>query len=121
MSRAPLRFWPLIGGFCILFILAAILIARKPVAIPVARAENATAAVKPELATPRAATQTNPTPGSNGLAIATLDRDTAINLDALKDQLFRLELRRQAGTIAEDEYVRERAKAEQILRDLVRG
>ena len=113
--------WPLIGGFCILFILAAILIARKPVAIPVARAENATAAVKLELATPRAATQTNLTSGSNGLGMAALDRDTAINLDALKDQLFRLELRRQAGTIAEEEYARERAKAEQVLRDLVRG
>jgi hypothetical protein len=39
----------------------------------------------------------------------------------LKDQLFRLELRRQAGTISDDEYSRERAKAEQVLRDLVRG
>jgi hypothetical protein len=42
-------------------------------------------------------------------------------MDALKDTLFRLELRRQAGTISEDEYKQERARAEKILRDLVRG
>jgi hypothetical protein len=44
-----------------------------------------------------------------------------MSLDALKDQLFRLELRHQAGTIGEEEYLRERAKAEQVLRELVRG
>jgi hypothetical protein len=39
----------------------------------------------------------------------------------LKDTLFRLELRRQAGTISEAEYNQERARAEKVLRDLVRG
>jgi hypothetical protein len=50
-----------------------------------------------------------------------LDKVNVTSLDALKDQLFRLELRRQAGTIGDEEYARERAKAEQVLRDLVRG
>jgi hypothetical protein len=35
--------------------------------------------------------------------------------------MFRRELRRQTGTISDDEYSRERAKAERVLRDLVRG
>jgi outer membrane protein TolC len=43
------------------------------------------------------------------------------SLDALKEQLFRLELRHQAGTITETEYAQERARAEKVLRDLVRG
>ena len=43
------------------------------------------------------------------------------SLDSLKDRLFRLELRRQAGTISEEDYARERARTEQILRELVRG
>ena len=49
--------------------------------------------------------------------------DAAVNtsLDSLKDTLFRLELRRQAGTISEEEYAQERARAEKVLRDLVRG
>jgi hypothetical protein len=113
--------WPLVGGFCVLFILAAILIARKPVAITVAAPEKSGAESNSKSQPARTATQINSASATNGDALAALDRDTTNSLDALKDQLFRLELRRQAGTIGEDEYARERAKAEQVLRDLVRG
>ena len=111
--------WPLLGGFCVLFLLAAIFLARKPVAMVVPQDLPAPgpAAGRSERTpeTPQAATATNSD------ALASLDRATATSLDALKDQLFRLELRHQAGTISEEEYARERAKAEQVLRDLVRG
>jgi len=50
-----------------------------------------------------------------------VDAAIGTSLDALKESLFRLELRRQAGTISEEEYAQERAKAEKVLRDLVRG
>jgi hypothetical protein len=118
--------WPLVGGFCILFVLAAILLARKPVAITVTAPESSTAPVaakqtKQTSARVSEAHTATPAPRSNGDSLAALDRDTSNSLDALKDQLFRLELRRQAGTISEEEYSRERAKAEQVLRDLVRG
>jgi hypothetical protein len=43
------------------------------------------------------------------------------SLDSLKDKLFRLELRHQAGTISEEEYARERGRTEEILRELLRG
>ncbi|HET8965523.1 MAG TPA: carboxypeptidase-like regulatory domain-containing protein [Candidatus Acidoferrum sp.] len=108
--------WPLVGGFCILFVLAAILLARRPVVIAV-----------PADATPRSGMIARTSDGreispeTNGNALSSLDRATAISLDGLKDQLFRLELRRQAGTISEEEYSSERAKAEQVLRELVRG
>src|SRR6266478_3405723 len=112
--------WPLIGGFCVLFILAAILLARKPVAVTVVAPESTSAASvsKPQAA--RTATEKTSSTASNG-DLASIDRETNNSLDALKDQLFRLELRRQAGTISDEEYSRERAKAEQVLRDLVRG
>ncbi len=59
---------------------------------------------------------------SNGAAsVAEVDAAIGTSLDSLKDRLFRLELRRQAGTISEEEYARERARAEKVLRDLVRG
>jgi len=82
------------------------LLARKPVAavaggVPAARA-----------------------PADSGPAstpLAQVDAAVGGSLDALKDQLFRLELRRQAGTISEAEYAQERARAEKVLRDLVRG
>jgi len=54
-------------------------------------------------------------------SMAALDQQAAMSLDGLKDLIFKLELRRQAGTISEAEYATERARAEQILRDLVRG
>ena len=52
---------------------------------------------------------------------AEVDAAVSSSLDSLKDQIFRLELRRQAGTISEEEYAQERARAEKVLRDLVRG
>ena len=53
--------------------------------------------------------------------VPAVERDVQNGLDSLKDKLFRLELRRQAGTISEEDYARERARTEQILRELVRG
>jgi hypothetical protein len=53
--------------------------------------------------------------------LAEVDAAVGVSLDSLKDQIFRLELRRQAGTISEEEYAQERARTEKVLRDLVRG
>lgn len=111
--------WPLVGGFCVLFVLAAIILARKPVTMVVPQELQATAAASSQAATRSEKMQTGSS--ANGDALASLDHATATSLDALKDQLFRLELRHQAGTIGEEDYARERAKAEQVLRELVRG
>jgi len=65
--------------------------------------------------------------GASGAAVgsrsslADVDAAVGMSLDSLKDLIFRLELRRQAGTISEEEYAQERARAEKVLRDLVRG
>lgn len=50
-----------------------------------------------------------------------IEQEVQNSLDGLKDKLFRLELRRQAGTISEEDYARERARTEAILRELVQG
>jgi len=112
--------WPLVGGFCILFVLAAILLARKPVAIAVPP-EVRSASGAPLSEQPTKSPDKQSRASGNGDALASLDRANTNSLDVLKDQLFRLELRRQAGTISEEEYSGERAKAEQVLRELVRG
>jgi len=52
---------------------------------------------------------------------AALDQHVSSSMDSLKEQIFRLELRRQAGTISEEEYAREKAQVEKLLRDLVKG
>jgi len=102
------------------------LLARKPVpvlaggaagvvAAPAGHDDHSAKAAVPAPAhgaTPAAAGSTN---------LAQVEAAVNSSLDALKDTLFRLELRRQAGTISEEEYAKERARAEKILRDLVRG
>jgi hypothetical protein len=113
--------WPLVGGFCVLFILAATLLARKPVTVTVVASEDLSGEIAVKHQAARTASERPAAQGTNGNVLASLDRDAGKSLDTLKDQLFRLELRRQAGTISEEEYSRERAKAEQVLRDLVRG
>jgi hypothetical protein len=105
-GRLDVLKWPLIAGFVGIFALGAMLLARKPVV-----------AVAGGVPVPNAPIAPVPVPPS----LSQVDAAVGTSLDALKDQMFRLELRRQAGTISEEEYARERARAEKVLRDLVRG
>jgi hypothetical protein len=119
----------LIGGFVCVFVLAAFLLSRKQVVAVagVADAEEEDAPPKPKKAQASvapsqvASTVLPPVPSNGTSSLAEVDAAIGTSLDALKERLFRLELRRQAGTISEEEYAQERARAEKILRDLVRG
>jgi hypothetical protein len=119
-GRLDVLKWPLIAGFLGVFALGAILLARRPV---VAVAGGAPSDVedapvtRPKKAKSPAAPPTRPQSAS----MAEVDTAVGVSLDSLKDQIFRLELRRQAGTISEEEYAQERARTEKVLRDLVRG
>ena len=126
--------WPLLGGFVVVFGVFAYLLSRKTV-VPVQGGELAvgvgstsTGKAKKPKAPPAAApagvspaAPTSKTPSNGPASLSGLDAAIGTSLDALKETLFRLELRRQAGTISEEDYARERAKAEKVLRDLVRG
>jgi hypothetical protein len=116
-GRLDVLKWPLIGGFAVLFVLGAFLLARKPATtlVPV-RADALAASVPQSLAIPPIRVQATSAPG-----LAEMDAQVGTSLDSLKERLFRLELRHQAGTISEEEYARERSRAEQVLRDLLRG
>ncbi|HEY6946116.1 MAG TPA: hypothetical protein VI431_13325, partial [Candidatus Acidoferrum sp.] len=83
--------------------------AKKPKTQPVAKTVSAATATAAQ------------TPSNGAASMSDVDAAIGTSLDALKESLFRLELRHQAGTITEEEYTRERAKAEKVLRDLVRG
>jgi len=110
-GRLDVLKWPLIGGFVVVFALGALLLARRPV-MAVAGGPAGT------LGGPAANAASSAPPSA---AMAQVDAAVGTSLDALKDQIFRLELRRQAGTISEQEYAQERTRAEKVLRDLVRG
>ncbi|MBI3668544.1 MAG: carboxypeptidase regulatory-like domain-containing protein [Acidobacteria bacterium] len=119
-SRLDSLQWPLIGGFAALFGLGAFALWRKPAVVP-SRAAPANAP-KPRRVEKKPAQGTAAGSAAGvAQAAAELDRSVSQSLDELKDTLFRLELRRQAGSISEEEYARERERAEKVLRDLVRG
>jgi hypothetical protein len=128
-GRLDVLKWPIIGGFVCIFVLGAFLLARKPV-VAVPGAANADQGV-PAKKSSKSEASTAPAAGStigaaagpsNGAAsLADVDAAIGTSLDALKERLFRLELRHQAGTISESEYAQERAHAEKVLRDLLRG
>jgi hypothetical protein len=123
-GRLDVLKWPLVVGFLGLFALGAIFLARKPVAV-VAGVPGAEIPVAPRVAAnaTKKAAFSGTAKGIAGASPTIDDVDAAVgtSLDSLKDQIFRLELRRQAGTISEEEYAQERARAEKVLRDLVRG
>jgi hypothetical protein len=121
-GRLDVLKWPLVAGFVGIFAVGAILLARKPVAVTVAAIPDSSEYLNaPNSKSPpqknTAAAQGTP----SGSPLESVNAAVATSLDYLKEQLFRLELRHQAGTISDDEYASERARAEKVLRDLVRG
>jgi Carboxypeptidase regulatory-like domain len=102
----------LVAGFAGLFLLGVIFLWRRPAAQTV----GATASSANEIVAPPA--QTAPPAAAQ---MQQVEREATRSLDELKETLFRLELRHQAGTISEQEYTRERERTQKILRDLLKG
>ena len=121
-GRLDVLKWPLVVGFLGLFAMGAIFLARKPVAV-VASVPSVEIPATPVPSPKREKASSSPSKIASASPTTIGDVDAAVgsSLDALKERIFRLELRRQAGTISEEEYAQERARAEKVLRDLVRG
>ena len=121
--------WYVVGGFVAIFALGLIYIWRQPQVAVAAGPKEEGNAIAPRVddqrvtKSPLVATPPQPAArkGDNGNAAANLHREVHASIDELKDALFRLELRREAGTIGEAEYTSERDRVQQILRDLVKG
>jgi hypothetical protein len=104
--------WPLLFGLVALFALGAILLSRKQVVVAAVPAEEPESAPAPS--SKKAAK------GKQAAATVESVKETVnASLDSLKEEIFRLELRKQAGTISEEEYAREKARVEKLLRDLL--
>ncbi len=122
--------WILVAGFAAIFVLGALYVWRQPQTLAAGAASEAVDVPAPApKATPAPKQRANPAPApppaapaaASGVTAAGLDREVRGSLDELKDTLFRLELRREAGTISEEHYARERERVQKTLRDLVRG
>lgn len=120
--------WILMGGFALVFAMGAVFLWRRPQVVSAGDgtvAMPAPAEVARGPRTPKAASRADAPGLMSAAATATVTEGEAAaprgGLDELKDSLFRIELRRQAGTIADADYARERERIEKALRDLVRG
>jgi len=120
--------WILIGGFAAVFALGLLYLWRQPQAAPASGASSAAPAQSPAASGRRQGKASAPknAPASASRSVsqtvaADLEQKVRGSLDELKDVLFRLELRREAGTISEEDYIRERERVQKVLRDLVRG
>lgn len=116
--------WVLVTGFAAIFALGFVYLWRRPQimaasssAAPVAELP-ASRAVQPHVAP---ASPVVPASVAMHGAVDEVNRQVTGSLDDMKEKLFRLELRHQAGTISVADYARERQQIEQLLRDLVRG
>jgi len=114
--------WVLIIGLGALFALGALLLSRKQVVVaagPDANLEDAPAS--PRKSSARAAKAAKSAATAPATSLADVNAQVNASLDSLKDAIFRLELRKQAGTISAEEYAQERVRVEKLLRDLVQG
>ena len=118
--------WILVGGFAILFALGGAFLWRRPqAAVPQPAGPYVAPGVLAGPVIPAVAAAANSaTAGvrdASSEIMAAVAQQARLSLDELKDQMFRLELRRQAGTISESDYTRQRDQFETTLRELVRG
>jgi len=114
--------WILLGGLAAIFAVGIGLLVRQQVLVVApAPAEGPTTGAKGKKAQRAAAKEKAPPAPSAAQITEKVTKEVDANLESLKDTLLRIELRRQAGTMSDEEYALERGRAEQQLRDLVQG
>ena len=128
--------WPLLVLLLAGFAGLAILLSRKKVVVVQGPGDeidvpaSPSAQKKSSKATVAPAPALAPTPNSSdssasaavlAASVASVNAQVNSSLDTLKDEVFRLELRKQAGTISDEDYAREKTRVDKLLRDLVRG
>jgi len=122
--------WYVFAGLAAIFAMGALLLSRKQVIVAggpedgevtVAPAKTVKAPGSGSKAKRAPTTTTAASAPGQVNASAQVEQHVAATMESLKEQIFRLELRRQAGTISEADYAREKAKFDQLLRDMVQG
>jgi len=116
-ERLNMLKWPLVGGFAALFALGAFFLGRRPVR-PVGEAILGPPA---GVSSPAEAKGPADAEGAGARSVDSVKQEVSANLDALKDTLFRLELRHQAGTISDEEYARDRSRLDEMIRSFIKG
>jgi hypothetical protein len=103
--------WTVVAGFAAIFALGLIFLLRRPEMV-----------ADPAISSVSAGGPRQKRGRSRDLdTVAEVNQKVHGSLDEMKESLFKLELRWQAGTISEEDYSREHARMQKVLRDLVKG
>jgi hypothetical protein len=116
--------WILTAGFAGIFVLGFMFLwlsSRSAQTSAPAEAPLASSASRAARTKSASAAASSNSVASESSSVAQVDREIRGSLDELKDSIFRLELRHQAGTISSEDYARERTRLEQTIRGLVQG
>jgi hypothetical protein len=114
--------WYIFGGLAVIFAMGAFLLSSKKIVVPAVEASlGETSPAKAGNSPSAEKSKPVPAPAAPSGISAQVDQQVAVTMEGLKEQIFRLELRRQAGTISEEDYQREKSRVDQMLRDLVQG
>jgi hypothetical protein len=123
-SRLDNLKWYIFGGLAALFAMGALLLSTKKIVVPSLDSESGSATPTGKSSasakTKKSAPDAPPAHAPSNIS-AQVDQQVAQTMEGLKEQIFRLELRRQAGTISEDDYNHEKSRIDALLRNLVQG
>jgi len=106
--------WPILGGFAVLLAIGGWVVTKRQPASSVAL----TSAAKPGPASSgsgAAVHSTPPTPTAPATSAATLVARSSMLLEALKEELFQLEVEKKQGKITPEDYEKARAALDQTL------
>ena len=106
--------WPILGGFAVLLAIGGWVVTKRQPAPSVAM----TSAAKPGPASSgsgAAVHSTPPTPTAPATSAATLVARSSMLLEALKEELFQLEVEKKQGKITPEDYEKARAALDQTL------
>jgi hypothetical protein len=115
--------WPLLVLLLAGFAGLAILLSRKKVVVVQGPGDEIEVPASPstQKKSSKAKSDSLASAAAFAASVASVNAQVNSSLDTLKDEVFRLELRKQAGTISDEDYAREKTRLEKLLRDLVRG
>lgn len=106
--------WPIIGTFIVLLAIGGWIVTRRQGAVSAASGSRATLGAGPLAAaiTGPGSSQISGTPGGN---LSHLNSGKSMLLEALKEELFQIEVERKQGKITPEEYEKAKAALDQTL------
>jgi hypothetical protein len=112
--------WPILAGFAVLLAVGGWVVTKRPPAVAGAPASTAKTATSDQIAPPRSSTSSMMTASPTTATLASSSstaggRRSSMLLEALKEELFQLEVEKKQGKLTSDEYEKARAALDQTL------